>query len=84
VLLGFGNSAKPGLSAGVDAGYDFTENALQYYGVQTSYNWNCCGVSVEYRRLALGSLRNEGEPIFGFTLSGIGMAGNLKHAEQIF
>ena len=84
MLLGFGNTAKPGLSAGADAGYDFTENALQYYGVQTSYNWNCCGLSVEYRRLALGSLRNEGEPIFSFTLSGIGMAGNLRRAEQIY
>ena len=84
LLLGFGNSAKPGLSAGADAGYDFTEDALQYYGVQSSYNWDCCGLSVEYRRLALGSLRNEGEPIFSFTLSGVGMAGSLKHAEQIF
>ncbi len=84
LLLGFGNSAKPGLSAGADAGYDFTENALQYYGVQTSYNWNCCGLSVEYRRLALGSLRNEGEPVFSFTLSGVGAAGNLKHTEQIY
>lgn len=84
LLLGFGNSTKPGLSAGADAGYDFTENALQYYGAQTSYNWDCCGVSVEYRRFALGSLRNEGEPIFSFTLAGVGAAGNLKRAEKIF
>ena len=84
ILAGFGNPAKRGLSAAADAGYDFTENALQYYGVQTSYNWDCCGFSVEYRRLALGSLRNEGEPIFSFTLSGVGAAGSLKRAEQIF
>jgi len=23
--------------------------------VQTSYNWNCCGLTIEYRRLALGA-----------------------------
>jgi LPS-assembly protein len=84
LLLGFGNSTKPGLSAAADAGYDFNENALQYYGIQASYNWNCCGVNIEYRRLALGSLRNEGEPIFSFTLAGVGAAGSLKRAEQIF
>jgi LPS-assembly protein len=84
VLGGFGNPAKRGLSAGADAGYDFTENAFQYYGVQTSYNWDCCGLSIEYRRLALGSVLNEGQESFNFTLAGIGAAGNLKHSEQIF
>lgn len=84
LLGGFGDPSKRGLSAAADAGYDFTEDALQYGGIQASYNWNCCGFSVEYRRFALGSVRNENSYGFNFTLAGVGAAGNLKHSEQIF
>ena len=84
LLLGYGAPTKRGLSAGVNAGYDFVQNALQYGGIQSSYNWDCCGLSVEYRRLALGSVRNENQYSFNFTLAGVGAAGNLKHSERIF
>ena len=83
LLLGHGDPTKRGLSAGVNAGYDFVQNALQYGGIQSSYNWDCCGLSVEYRRLALGSVRNENQYSFNFTLAGVGAAGNLKHSERI-
>jgi LPS-assembly protein len=84
LLLGYGAPTKRGLSAAADAGYDFVQNALQYGGIQSSYNWDCCGFSVEYRRLALGSVRNENQYGFNFTLAGVGAAGNLKHSERIF
>jgi len=84
LLLGYGDPTKRGLSVAVDAGYDFIQNALQYGGIQSSYNWDCCGLSVEYRRLALGSVRNENQYSFNFTLAGVGAAGNLKHSERIF
>jgi LPS-assembly protein len=84
LLLGYGNPTKRGMSAAVNAGYDFIQNALQYGGIQSSYNWDCCGLSVEYRRLALGSVRNENQYSFNFTLAGVGAAGNLKHSERIF
>ncbi len=57
---------------------------LQYAAVQTSYNWNCCGLAVEYRKLELGSVRNEGTYRFSFTLANIGAAGNLRRAERLF
>src|ERR1700688_2617094 len=84
LLLGYGDPTKRGLSAGVNAGYDFIQNALQYGGIQSSYNWDCCGLSVEYPPLALGSVRNENKYSFNFTLAGVGAAGNLKHSERIF
>jgi LPS-assembly protein len=84
LLLGYGAPTKRGLSAAANAGYDFIQNALQYGGIQSSYNWDCCGLSVEYRRLALGSVRNENQYSFNFTLAGVGAAGNLKHSERIF
>jgi LPS-assembly protein len=84
LLAGFGNPSQRGLSAAANAGYDFSEDALQYGGIQSAYNWDCCGLSIEYRRLALGEVRNENQYSFSFTLAGVGAAGNLKHSEQIF
>ena len=57
---------------------------LQYATVQASYNWNCCGLAVEYRKFELGSVRNEGTYRFNFTLANIGAAGNLRRAERLF
>ena len=57
---------------------------LQYASVQGSYNWNCCGLAIEYRKFELGSTRNEGTYRFSFTLANIGAAGNLRRAERLF
>ena len=57
---------------------------LQYSAIQTSYNWDCCGVSFEYRRYELGSIRNENQFRFSFTLANIGAFGNLKRQERIY
>jgi LPS-assembly protein len=84
LLLGYGAPTKRGLSIAANAGYDLTQDALQYGGVETSYNLNCCGLVIEYRRLALGSVRNENLYSFSFTLAGVGAAGNLTHSERIF
>jgi LPS-assembly protein len=84
MLGGFGSPSKRGLSVAADAGYDFTEDALQYYGIQATYNWDCCGLTFGYRRLSLGSVRNESQPMFSFTLAGVGSAGNLKHSEELY
>jgi LPS-assembly protein len=57
---------------------------LQYATIQASYNWNCCGLAVEYRKFELGSERNEGTYRFNFTLANIGAAGNMRRAERLF
>jgi len=83
-LVGYGNPSKRGLSAAVAAGVDSTFNFLQYSSAQTSYNWDCCGLSFEYRRFALGSVRNENSYRFSFSLANIGTFGNLKRQERLF
>jgi LPS-assembly protein len=57
---------------------------LQYAALQASYNWNCCGLSFEYRKFELGSVRNEGSYKFNLTLANIGTAGNLRRSERLF
>ena len=56
----------------------------QYTAIQTSYNWNCCGVAFEYRKFNLGTIRNDPGYRFNFTLANIGTAGNLRRAERLF
>ena len=84
LLAGYGGPTKRGFSAAANTGYDFNLNAVQYGAIQTSYNWNCCGLSVEYRRFALGSVRNENSYRFNLTLAGVGTAGNLRRSERLF
>jgi LPS-assembly protein len=82
--LGYGGATKPGASGAVNLGYDLNQQQFQYGGVQASYNWNCCGLTIEYRRLALGPERNENYESFNFTLAGIGTAGNINRSQLIY
>jgi len=84
VLFGYGLPTKAGLSTAANAGIDLKLGTVQYATLQTSYNWNCCGFSVEYRKYELGSVRNENAYRFSFTLANIGTAGNLRRAERLF
>lgn len=83
-LLGYGLPSLPGLSAAGGSGIDLRLGSAQYLTVQASYNWNCCGLSVEYRKYDLGTVRNEGTYSFNFTLANIGTAGNLRRAQSLF
>lgn len=84
LLFGYGALTKPGLSAAASGGFDLNQSSLEYAGVQATYNFDCCGFTVEYRKFELGSIRNESQESFSFTLAGVGAAGNLKRAERLF
>jgi LPS-assembly protein len=84
MLLGFGSPSKHGFSAAGNVGYDFEFNVLQYATAQTAYNWDCCGINFEYRRFSLGSVRNENQFRFAFTLANIGTFGNLRRQTRLF
>jgi len=84
VLLGYGQLNKRGLSAATSFGFDANLGSLQYASVQSSYTWDCCGLSLEYRRFALGSVRNENQYRFSFTLANVGAFGNLKRQERLY
>jgi LPS-assembly protein len=84
VLFGYGQPQKRGFSGASSFGFDFNQGFLQYSTLQTTYNWDCCGLSVEYRRFALGSVRNENQFRFAFTLANVGAFGNLKRQERLY
>lgn len=84
ILLGYGQPQKRGFSAASSFGFDANQGFLQYSTLQTTYNWDCCGLSVEYRRFALGSVRNENQFRFAFSLANVGAFGNLKRQERLY
>jgi len=84
ILAGYGQLNKRGLSAAATFGFDANSGNLQFATMQSSYNWDCCGLSLEYRRFALGAVRNENEYRFTFTLANVGAFGNLRRQERLY
>jgi LPS-assembly protein len=84
VLFGYGAPGKRGFNGATSVGFDANLGFLQYATLQTTYNWDCCGITLEYRRFALGSVRNENQFRFSFTLANVGSIGNLRRQERLY
>jgi LPS-assembly protein len=82
-LLGVGRQDLRGWSAGFSAVYDFRIGAMQFATTQVSYNSDCCGLSMQYRRFNFGT-RNENQFRVAFAVANIGSFGTLKRQEKIF
>jgi LPS-assembly protein len=83
-LFGYGSQNTEGFNAAAGVSYDFTNHALQSQLVQVSYNGSCCGLSLEYRRIALGQVRTENQFRVAFIIANIGTFGNLRRQERIY
>jgi LPS-assembly protein len=79
-----GRQARTGFNLAANGGYDFVHGALQYAGIQAVYNWNCCGLTVGYRRFALGSVRDETQYLYSFTLANFGSVGDIRRSNTVF
>ncbi len=80
--IGIGNDNRKGWNAGVNAYYDYKKQQLQAATAQLTYNTDCCGISVQFRRF--GFTRNENQFRVAFAISNIGTFGTLKRQEKIF
>ena len=83
-FLMLGKPSRAGLNVAVNGGYDFTLGEVQYAGVQTTYNWDCCGLTVGYRRFELGTIRNETQYLYSFTLANFGAVGDIRRSTSVF
>jgi len=79
-----GKQSRVGFNFAANAGYDFVQNSLQYAGVQAVYNWNCCGLTFGYRRFELGSIRDETQYLYSFTLANFGSVGDIRRSTSVF
>ena len=85
---GYGDPSRRGINAAVSLAMDANArqpfNLLQSSVFQSSYNWDCCGVTFEYVRFTPGPVRNENSYRFIFSVANIGSFGTLKPQQQIF
>jgi LPS-assembly protein len=84
VLMGYGSETRRGFNVTTGISYDITNSALQNQLVQISYNGKCCGIALEYRRIALGQVSTDNQFRVAFIIANIGTFGNLRHQEKIF
>jgi LPS-assembly protein len=87
-FLEFGKPSGNGFNLALNGGYDFVQHEVQYGGVQAVYNWNCCGLTVGYRRFELGTIgstsRDETQWLYSFTLANFGAVGDIRRANSVF
>ena len=83
-LIGYGDLVRKGFNFSAGLSYDILNNTLLNQYVQVSYNGGCCGLSVEYGRFNLATVRSENQFRVGLILANIGTFGNLRRQERIF
>ena len=83
-FLFIGKQNTQGFNLAANAGYDLVQNSLQYAGIQAVYNWNCCGLTFGYRRFQLGSVRDETQYLYSFTIANFGSVGDIRRINSVF
>jgi len=83
-FLAIGKPTGAGFNLAANGGYDFVLGQLQYAGIQATYNWGCCGLTFGYRRFQLGSVRDETQYLYSFTLANFGSVGDIRRSNSIF
>lgn len=83
VTAGYGNSLRKGLNVATTAYYDYQKGLLEFLFSQATYNTDCCGFSLQFRRFSFG-IRNENQYLLSFTIANVGSFGNLRRQDRIF
>ena len=81
---GYGDVNRPGFNVTTGMSYDFLNHFAQNQTVVASYNGSCCGIAFEYRRLALGTVRQENQFRVAFLIANIGTFGNVRRQEKFY
>ncbi len=79
---GYGNISRKGMNGAALVGYDYQGKMLQYAGAQATYNWDCCGVSFDYRRWVFG-VRDESYYRFAISLANFGTFGSIRKQDRL-
>jgi len=84
-VVGYGDPNRRGLNSAVTAIYDYKYKKLQYTAVNLNYNTDCCGISVQFRRLSFRPGFPDDNTIrFSFSIANVGSFGTLKKQERLF
>jgi LPS-assembly protein len=81
--IGWGDPNHRGWNVGFDTIYDYRLGLLQYGIAQVTYNTDCCGLSVQFRRYDFG-IRDETQFLVTFSVANFGGAGTLPKQSRLF
>ena len=84
VLVAVGNQNRKGWNAAVNVFYDLDRDILDFATTEITYNTDCCGISVEYRRYNFGGVRDDTQYRLSFSIANIGSFGNMRKQERIY
>jgi LPS-assembly protein len=84
VLVAVGNQNRKGWNVGVNAFYDLDRRILDFATVEATYNTDCCGISVEWRRYNFGGVRDDTQYRLSFSIANVGNFGNMRKQERIY
>jgi LPS-assembly protein len=82
-LVGFGNENNRGWNGAFSVFYDYKVAQVQFALTQVTYNTDCCGFSVQYRRFSFG-FRNENQFRVAFNVANVGSFGTMRRQERLF
>lgn len=76
-----GDATHKGLSEAFRIDYNLSQNIVEDFVGQASYNFGCFALNVQYERFNLGSIRNENLFRLSITLGNVATFGSLKPAQ---
>ncbi len=86
VLTGvrYGDYNRRGWNVSLHNVYDYRQASFLYSISQLTYNTDCCGFSVELRRLSIGNARSDNQIRVSLAIANVGSFGTLRPAERHF
>ncbi len=80
----YGDFNRRGWNLALTNVYDYRQQLFLYSISQATYNTDCCGFSLEYRRLSIGRVRSDNQFRIGISIANVGSFGTLRPAERLF
>jgi LPS-assembly protein len=82
-LIGWGRENRRGWNAGFFSIYDYRLGTMQFANTQVTYNTDCCGFSLQWRRFNFGT-RFENQFRVALAIANVGSFGTLRKQERYF
>jgi len=80
----YGNVDHNGFSGAFGVDYNFVKGIAHQLVGQMGYHFSCFAVNVEYRRFALGPIRQENEFRVAVSLANVGTFGNFRQNDRLY
>lgn len=84
VRAGWGQMNRKGFNFVTTMNYDARQKSVLQKAFQVSYNGSCCGISFEYRRLALGPVQSDNQFRVALLIANFGSFGTMRRQERLF